>query len=112
MNKKERKNTMTKQQKIQRRIIGELEPVDIEQAYRDFLDECEPEVKVAGLFFCASRVIEELDPIAFRCGVSDHADGLINCTITDEINGNYYDLREVESIIEEVESEGGELQNA
>jgi len=112
MNRKERKDNMTIKEKAEKRIIAELDPVDIEQAYRDYLDECEPEVKVAGLSFCASRIIEELDPIAFRCGVCDHADGLINCAITEEINGNYYDLSKAESIVDEVEAEEEELENA
>jgi hypothetical protein len=60
---------------------------------------------VAGLSFCASRIIEELDPVAFRCGVCDYADGLVNESITDEIHGNHYDLREAQDIIDEVVSE-------
>ena len=42
---------MSVKEKAEKRIIAELEPVDLEQLYRDMLDECEPEVKVAGLSF-------------------------------------------------------------
>lgn len=109
---KERKDIMTIKEKAEKRIIAELEPVDLEQLYRDMLDECEPEVKVAGLSFCASRIVEELDPVAFRCGVNDYADSLVNDSITEEINGNHYDYTEAESIVEEVEAEEEELENA
>ena len=103
---------MTIKEKAEKRIIAELEPVDLEQLYRDMLDECEPEVKVAGLSFCASRIIEELDPVAFRCGVNDYADGLVNDSITEEIDGNHYDLREAQDIVDEVECEMEETENA
>jgi hypothetical protein len=96
----------------EKRIVAELEPVDLEQLYRDMLDEVEPEVKVAGLSFCASRIVEELDPVAFRCGVCDYADSMVNDTITDEIEGNHYDLREAQEIVDEVEAELEEVENA
>ena len=107
-----KEKNMSIKEKAEKRIIAELEPVDLEQLYRDMLDECEPEVKVAGLSFCASRIVEELDPVAFRCGVCDYADSLVNDSITEEINGNHYDYREAESIVEEVEAEQEELENA
>ena len=96
---------MNIKEKAEKRIVAELDPVDLEQLYRDMLDECEPEVKVAGLSFCASRIVEELDPVAFRCGVCDYADSLVNDSITEEISGNHYDYKEAESIVEEVEAE-------
>jgi len=84
------------------RIKAELAPIDTEQRYRDMLDECEPAVKVGGLTFAVSRVIEELDPTAFRCGVCDYADSLVtDREISDDIDGEHYDYREVGEIIEE-----------
>ena len=44
---------------------------DYEQEYRELLDEIYPTVKFGSLVFSASRIIEELDPIAFRCGLAD-----------------------------------------
>lgn len=41
--------------------------------YREELDEFYP-VEIAGMSFCASRILEELDPIAFNCGFSDWLD--------------------------------------
>ena len=86
------------------RIKAELDPIDTEQRYRDMLDECEPEVKVGGLTFAVSRVIEELDPVAFRCGVLDYIDSLVtDREISDEIDGEHYDYREVGKILEEAD---------
>lgn len=42
-----------------------------EEKYRDLLNECYPEVQIGYLTFLPSRIVEELDPIAFRCGVAD-----------------------------------------
>lgn len=109
---------MTIKEKAEKRIVAELEPVDLEQLYRDAIDDCwesengETGVKIMGLSFLASRIVEELDPVAFRCGVCDYADSLVNESITEEIEGNHYDLREAEEIVEEVEAEAEETENA
>jgi len=42
-----------------------------EDKYREMLDECYPVVKIGCLEFSPSRIVEEIDPIAFRCGVAD-----------------------------------------
>ena len=92
-------------EKLEKRVEAELEPVDVEQIYRDMLDESGPEVHVAGLSFMPSRVVEELDPVAFRCGVNDYVDSLVGETLSEEIGTNHYDLEEVNEILEEIESE-------
>ena len=102
MNQEQREEKIETQ--LEKRVKEELKPIDLEELYREMLDECEPVVKVAGLSFSASRIIEELDPIAFRCGVSDYADSLIGETISDEIDGEHYNLDEVNDIRDEIES--------
>ena len=52
---------------------GEL--VNAEELYDDYLDS-EGYVDVMGLEFLPSRIISELDPIAYRCGFNDYMDGL------------------------------------
>lgn len=53
-----------------------LEPIEIEvekyteEQYREMLNE-EGDVKVCGMTFSPSRILEELDPTAFRCGFND-----------------------------------------
>lgn len=93
----------------EQRIKDELTPINLEELYRELLDESGA-VEVGGLSFMPSDIIEKLDPVAFRCGVNDYADSLINDTITDEIDGEYYDLREVQDIVDEVEAELEEVE--
>lgn len=44
------------------------------ESYRESLDYCYPEVRIWGCTFEPSRILEELDPIAFRQGYLDYAD--------------------------------------
>ena len=46
-----------------------------EEMYDDMIDEIYGEVNV-GITFNASRVLKELDPIAYRCGFNDYMDSL------------------------------------
>jgi len=48
---------------------------DAYEMYDDMIDECCGEVNV-GVTFNASRVLRELDPIAYRCGFNDYVDSL------------------------------------
>lgn len=82
------------------KIIAELTPVDREAAFDAMLDDCGT-VTVAGMEFWPSAIIREMDPIAYRCGVNDYADG----EPWVEIEGETYDQKEVESIAEEFKSD-------
>lgn len=100
---------MNLREKAEKRIVTELEPADVEQLFRDSLDE-EGDVQVGCLTFQRSRIVEELDPVAFRCGVCDYVDALVSDGIlTEEIVGSHYDGGEAQEIIEELESEEEEL---
>jgi hypothetical protein len=93
-------------QKIIDRIKAELTPVDLEQRYREMLDDCYPEVKIGYGRYLPSKIIEELSPTDFRCGVVDYTDSLVSdFSISDEIDGEHYDYEEVGEIIAEVEDE-------
>lgn len=46
---------------------------DARESFDDLLDECGP-VMVAGLEYMPSRVLREVDPIAYRCGLIDYID--------------------------------------
>lgn len=43
-----------------------------ESEYCDYIDECYETVQVAGITFDASKVLQECDPVAFRCGLGDY----------------------------------------
>lgn len=49
---------------------------ELVEAYRELVNECEPTVWVAGYEFDPVRILEELDPIAFRQGYLDYADSM------------------------------------
>lgn len=51
-------------------IEKEIELYD-EDSYRQWLDECYGTFKIGCCEFDASRILEELDPIAFNVGLSD-----------------------------------------
>lgn len=96
------KTTKQIEELIEKRVKEELDPIDVEQRYRELLDECYPEVKIGYATYSPSKIVEELSPTDFRCGVAD-------MTGTDEqlteVAGDYYDTDEVAKIREEVESE-------
>ena len=45
-----------------------------EEAYEELIDEISEEVKIGSLTYSAGRVLREVDPIAFRCGMADESD--------------------------------------
>jgi hypothetical protein len=95
---------------IAARIAEDCKPVDIEQLYREALDEFGP-VQVGGLQFNPSEIIEKLDPIAFRCGVSDYEDSLDVI----EIGSEYYWKRDIQDkvlygLASDLESEISDLE--
>lgn len=95
-------------------IISECSTVDTEKLYDDMLDECSETCNTCKQFG-ASRILKEMDPTAYRCGMLDFLDGetrdrdgLI------EIGSDYYQMREVskaqEEFIDERRDELGELE--
>lgn len=45
-----------------------------EDAYDEMLDECYPAVEIGTLRYSPSEVLYKVDPIAYRCGLTDWAD--------------------------------------
>lgn len=93
--------TAEMEKKIEKAMVEELTPIDIEKRYDEMIDECYPEVNV-GVTFNPSRVLKEMDEIAYRCGLND----FIDSENWVELNGNYYDSDEVEEIRNRIEEEG------
>jgi hypothetical protein len=48
------------------------------EMYDDMLDDCNEEVQVCGMSYNPSRVLKEVDPIAYNCGFSDFCDSLLD----------------------------------
>lgn len=95
------------------KITAELTPVDREAAFDSMLDESYSFDAVGGPFtyMTPSSVLKEMDPIAYRCGVNDFADGMEWV----EVDGQTFDQREVEELVadfvSELESELSDLES-
>lgn len=94
MNKDELKDKMFQER------VQDLDKVDVDERYDDMLDECGT-VEVGSLTFDASRVLKELDPIAYNCGFSDWLDsaGLY------EHGDDYYEQEEIDELREDIDNE-------
>ena len=51
---------------------------DIEDMYNDMLDECYPDLMIAGFAYCTSRALKDCDPIAYDCGFGDYISSLLS----------------------------------
>ena len=78
----------------------------LEQEYRDYIDEFNT-VEIMGMSYTASRVLEELDPTAYRCGFNDWLDS----EEWDEFEGDYMKRDDIEKVEEEYETYLEELEN-
>lgn len=82
----------------------EIDPEDHVEKYDDLLDE-DGAVMVGGCEFFPSRILSELDPIAYRCGLNDYVDGLDlsddenYCELCDELADLEVELEEVEEAL-------------
>lgn len=81
------------------RIAEELTPIETEGRYREFLDEVYGEIDVCGYKYDAGRLLELIDPVAFRCGMNDWIDSECSDDRLVEVNGEFYATDEVEEII-------------
>ncbi|WLY85674.1 hypothetical protein 241Ecol014PP_00196 [Escherichia phage 241Ecol014PP] len=70
--------------------------------YDEWLDEIYGEIMIGNISFLPSRILKELDPIAYRCGFSDYIDSL---DIEDD-----EEYQELQTELEEVKEELAELE--
>ena len=49
---------------------------DLQESFEQYLDDVHPEVTIAGITFSPSRILREMDPIAFQVSMSDYADNM------------------------------------
>lgn len=104
-------------------VISECREVDVGSSYDEMLDDCYSLDKVGGPFsgMSASRVLREVDPVCYRCGMSDYLESQRDQWV--EIEGNHYEAREAEEAkeafldelrndLEEIESEITELEES
>ena len=88
---------------IEHLILTHCQPVDGEEMFEEMLDECYDEVSIGNCSFCPSRVLKECDPTAFRIGASEHLDSLTEDMSLYELNGEYYQVSDIEDMLDELE---------
>ena len=76
-------------------VETEGEDVDIEEIYKDLLDEIYEPIKFSALEYSPSQVLEAIDPVAFNIGANEYADSLVEDGCLIESNGKYYRLDSV-----------------
>ena len=84
---------------IEHLIKEHCSPIDEEELYEDLLNETCEKVKIGTLEYEAGYVLKNIDPVAFRCGVSDM---LSDEDQYAEIDGQYYHVYDIENMIEEL----------
>ena len=95
---------------VQRNIDGfELDESDYEDSYIEMLD-MDGTVTAGSLEFYPSRILSEIDPIAYGCGLSDYVDSF-DLTESEEYNNLCDELESLETQIVDVEMEIEELEN-
>jgi len=87
-----------------RYIVAELDSIgerELHRRYDEMFDECFTSVCFGALEYDSSYVLKCCDKIAYNCGYNYFLDGEIGTSITDEINGEHYDLDEVTCLLED-----------
>ncbi len=74
-------------------------PIDEEEAYEELLNECYEPVKVGYCQWEAGYVMRQLDPVAFRCGIADY---FADTGQFAEIDSQYYNISDIENMIDEL----------
>lgn len=59
--------------------MAKLQDYELEELYKEMLDDCYEPVKIAGYEYAVSQALYEVDPIAYRVGFNDWLDTLEDC---------------------------------
>jgi hypothetical protein len=54
-----------------------IDEYELEEMYKQLLDEDRELIRVGGCVFDPSRVLKQCDPVAYRTGMHDYADALL-----------------------------------
>ena len=88
----------------------ECDPDDFADQFDDMLDESGT-VEAGGYSFYPSRILKELDPVAYSCSLNDYADAVFDASETDEYKALQEEIDQLQSDIEDLESEIEDLEN-
>lgn len=88
----------------------EYDPDDFADQFDEMLDESGT-VEAGGYSFYPSRILKELDPVAYRCSLNDYADSIFEASETDEYKALQEEIDQLQSDIEDLENEIEDLEN-
>ena len=91
---------------IEHLITQNCSAVDGEEMFEEMLDQCYSELSIGCCTFSPSDIMRQLDPTAFRIGVSENLDSLAEDCQLYEANGSYYQTSDIEEMLDEIESNG------
>jgi hypothetical protein len=86
-------------------IQDRCESIDDEALFDEMLDECYPEIELGCCSWSPSHVMSELDPIAYRIGVSEQVSSLVEDCQLYESDGDYYQVFDIEEMLIDIETE-------
>lgn len=89
-------------ERVEERVHAEMTPLDTKELYEEMLNECYPDVSIAGHTYATAHALKLVDETAYRCGKVDFEDTLIDRGHV-EIDGMWYDGEEVDEIKSEIE---------
>jgi hypothetical protein len=75
---------------IKKYIEEEIESIDSEAFYDQFLDDTNEPVSIAGYTYFPSNTLKEVDPTAYRCGKNDYIDACLSDRDYIEIDEKLY----------------------
>ena len=84
---------------IEHLIQEHCSPIDADELYEELLSETCEVVRIGSLEYDPGYVLKNIDPVAFDCGISDmlaDEDRFI------EVNGDYYNIYDIENMLEEL----------
>ena len=84
---------------VEHLIKEHCSPVDAEEEFEELLSETCETVKIGALEYDPGYVLRNIDPVAFRCGVSDM---LADDEQFIEVDGEHYRACDIENMIEEL----------
>ncbi len=83
-------------------VYADLNEVNTNDLYDEMLDEIYGPVNLCGYEYCASKVFEDTDPIAYRCSFDDYIDSITGEEIeTLDDRNTYYYCHDLDALIEE-----------
>lgn len=81
-------------------VQDQLKPIHVDEYYFDWLsDVFSNPVDICGIEMDPVTIFKEMDPIAYDCGKSDMIGVQIEDGFWFEVNGEYYEVQDLEDIL-------------